>query len=118
MTRAVARIAPDANLREVAQKLTAVGGGALAVGSMASVVGIVSERDVTRAYGRNDDPGSITAGDIAATDVLWCGPDATAEEAARLMRDHGVRHLLVGDSEGADVAGVISARDLIAALLG
>jgi CBS domain-containing protein len=117
MTRAVARIHPQARLFEVAQKLAAVEAGALAVGSTDAVIGVVSERDVTRAYGRSDDPDEIAAGDIASTGLLWCRPDDTAADAARSMCDHGVRHLLVGDADSGHLEGIVSARDLLEALV-
>ena len=118
MTRAVARISPDARLQEVAQKLGAVEAGALAVGTTDAVVGVVSERDVTWAYGRSESPNDLRASDIASTELIWCEPDATAAAAARIMCDHGVRHLLVGDGDQGDVQGIVSARDLIEALVG
>ncbi len=83
MTRAVARISPDARLQEVAQKLAAMETGALAVGTTEAIVGIVSERDLTRAFGRAENPDSLRAADIASTNLIWCAPRATAAEAAK-----------------------------------
>jgi CBS domain-containing protein len=114
MTRAVARISPEARLREVAQKLAAMEAGALAVGTTQAIVGIVSERDVTRAYGRSEQPEQLRAGDIASATLIWCPPKATAAEAAQIMCERGIRHLLVGDGE---LQGIVSARDLLEALV-
>jgi CBS domain-containing protein len=110
MTRAVARISPDANLFEVAEKLAAVEVGALAVGTVDDITGIVSERDVTRALGLGEDPYQLRAGDIASESLVWCQTSATVAEAARLMSEYGVRHLLVRDDE---LRGIVSARDLL-----
>jgi CBS domain-containing protein len=117
MTRAVARISPDAHLDEVAHKLTAVGAGALGVGTTEALTGVVSERDVTRAFGMRDEPAAVTAGAIASTELVWCDPETTAAEAAQAMCDAGVRHLLVGDADKGDLQGIVSARDLIEALI-
>jgi len=118
MTRAVARIDPDARLPEVARKLAAVEAGALAVGTTEAIVGMVSERDVTRAYGREGGGADeIRADDIASKDLIWCPPDCAAADAARIMAEHGVRHLLVGHGDRHDLAGIVSARDLIEALI-
>lgn len=117
MTRAVARISPDARLDEAARKLAAIDAGALAVGTTESVVGVISERDVTRAFGRSDDPSSMLVGDVASTDLLWCEPTVTAFEAAQTMCANGARHLLVGHGDRHDLKGIISARDLIEALV-
>jgi CBS domain-containing protein len=114
MTRAVARISPDAKLQEVAQKLAAMEAGALAVGTTEAIVGIVSERDLTRAYGRSESPESLRASAIASNQLIWCHPRDTAAQAAKLMCEKGIRHLLVGDGE---LLGIVSARDLLEALV-
>ena len=116
MTRAVARIDPDASLQELALKLSSVGAGALAVGTTDSISGIVSERDLTRGYGRAAEDDQLRVVDIASTETLWCRPETTANDAARLMCEHGVRHLLVGDGSD-DLEGIVSARDLLEALI-
>ena len=118
MTRAVARISPEALLGELARKLSAVEAGAMAVGTTEELVGIVSERDLTRAYGRADDPQSMQVSDIVSEDIIWCGPDTSATDAARLMVERRVRHLLVGDDGAGDLRGIVSARDLMEALVG
>jgi CBS domain-containing protein len=117
MTRAVARIDVGARLPEVARKLAAVEAGALAVGTTDSIVGMISERDITRAFGRREGADEVLAGDIASADLIWCRPDCTAADAARIMAERGVRHLLVGESGTGALAGIVSARDLIEALV-
>lgn len=116
MTRAVARIDPAASLQELALKLSAVGAGALAVGTTETISGIVSERDLTRGYGQATDADQLRVVDIASTQTLWCRPETAANDAARLMCQHGVRHLLVGDGSD-DLEGIVSARDLLEALV-
>lgn len=116
MTRAVATISPDARLDELARKLAAVEAGAMGVGSAGELVGIVSERDLVRAYGRVEDPGAVLVTDIASEDLICCEPDTPAIDAARLMSERGVRHLIV-QAGGDDVQGIVSARDLIEALV-
>lgn len=118
MTRAVARISPDSTLHELAHKLAAVEAGALAVGTTEAIVGIVSERDLTRAYGLAESSDEMSVGDISSSAVIWCDPDTTATDAATLMSERGVRHLLVGDGSSGDLQGIVSARDLIDALVG
>jgi CBS domain-containing protein len=110
MTRTVARISPSANLFEVAEKLAAVEVGALVVGTVDEVTGIVSERDVTHALGLGEDPYQQHAEDIASHNLVWCDIGATVAEASRLMCEYGVRHLLVRDDE---LRGIVSARDLL-----
>lgn len=115
MTRAVARISPDATLPELATKLAAVEAGALAVGTTTDLAGIVSERDLVQAYAWSQEPDTVTVGDIASTKLVWCEATASALDAARVMVDRGVRHLLV-NADG-ELQGIVSARDLIGALV-
>ena len=121
MTRAVAKIAPEARLDELARKLSSVEAGAMGVGSSADLTGIVSERDLTRAIGTGVALDGMSVSDIASVDVITCPPDTTAADAARLMVDRGIRHLIVADDGDAgsatDVQGIVSARDLIEALV-
>ena len=119
MTRAVAKIAPDARVDELARKLTSVEAGALGVGSSDELIGVVSERDVTRAVGTGADVEHLSVADIASPEVITCPSDASAATAARLMVDRGVRHLVVidGDGDGDGLQGIVSARDLIEALV-
>ncbi len=117
MTRAVAKIDPEARVDELARKLGAVEAGAMGVGSSDELVGIVSERDVTRAVGSGADLDGMSVGDIASSDVITCPPDITAAAAARLMVDRGVRHLIVSGGDDGELQGIVSARDLIEALV-
>lgn len=117
MTRTVARIAGEARLQELARKLAAVEAGAMVVGTASDLVGIVSERDLTRAYGRSDSPDALQVSDICSSEIIWCEPDTSAARAARLMVQRGVRHLVVGHSDESEVEGIVSARDLMDALV-
>lgn len=118
MTRAVAAISPEARVDELARKLSAVEAGALAVGSAGNLIGIVSERDVTRAVGRSGDITDLTVGDITSASVVWCDGQASASTAARLMVDRGIRHLIVGEADSGHMDGIVSARDIVEALVG
>ena len=117
MTRTAARISPDANLTELAHKLSAIHAGALVVGTVDEVSGVVSERDLTRAYGLNQSPEALKVGDIASEDLIWCLPQTSSRDAARMMHEANVRHLLVGDGTPTGLEGIVSSRDLIGALI-
>jgi CBS domain-containing protein len=58
--------------------------------------------------------GSLTAADLATTEPLTIEPSAPLAEAALLMDEHGVAHLIVSD--GAGPVGVVSTLDIAAAL--
>jgi CBS domain-containing protein len=90
-----------------------------AVGSIVIVddarrpVAIVTERDiiprVVLAGGNIDAPVSF----IATSSVSTLPVHATATDAALLMAEHGFRHVVVVDGDGA-LAGIVSERDLFA----
>ncbi len=110
----VARVRPDASLREVAAAMVERCVGALVVGEHAgSPAGIVSERDLVRALAEDRDPVTVRARDIASTKLLWCDADATIAEVAAEMMDAYVRHVLVED--GGRLVGIVSARDVLGA---
>jgi CBS domain-containing protein len=107
------RVGHDATLRQLAQRMTAEGVGALVVTEGGHVHGIVSERDVVVAIAAGKDLDKTSAADIDSRRVVTCRPDTSVQEAAVLMMEHYVRHLLVNDDTGP--IGIVSARDLLGA---
>ena len=111
----VATVERLASLNEVAEGLAADEVGALCVVEGGTLAGIVSERDVVTHLAAGGDPAHLTAGEVMSSDLLTIGPDATVLDAARTMDEGQVRHLPVL-SHG-QIAGMVSMRDLFAALL-
>jgi CBS domain-containing protein len=109
----IERVPPDATVHEVADALAASEVGALIVGDVDALVGIVSERDVVRALADRQDPGITRAVDIAHRELVWCDSSATIAEVATEMMEHYVRHILV--EEDGRLGGNVSARDLLGA---
>jgi CBS domain-containing protein len=107
------RVGHDATVRELARRMAAEGVGVLVVTEGDQVHGIVSERDVVAAIAAGKDLDSTTAADIDSRRLVTCTPDTSLQEAAMLMMEHYVRHLLVNDHTGP--VGVVSARDLLGA---
>lgn len=73
---------------------------------------VVSDLDLVKALataGFSD----VSAGGVAATEVVAVGDDAPLPEAARLMAEHEVAHLVVTGASGAP-AGILSTFDLAA----
>jgi CBS domain-containing protein len=91
-------------------------GAILILGADGLVGGIFTERDLmVRVVDEDRDPGSTPIAEVMSPNVRRVAPSASVEEALRLMVEHGYRHLLV--EEGAEVRGLISIRDLMAALI-
>jgi CBS domain-containing protein len=76
------------------------------------LVGIFTERDVLRrivAAGRS--PETTTVGEVMTGDVICCGPEASMDEIADVMRLRRIRHVPVIDDDGS-VAGLVSIGDI------
>lgn len=112
----VMRVAPDADLHQVAEALVEASVGALVVGEGDGATGIVSERDVVGALAERRDLATTRAVDILHTSLVWCDAEATVAEVAGLMMDRYVRHVLV--EEDGKLVGVVSARDVLGAYAG
>lgn len=76
------------------------------------VWGLVSDLDLARAAHSGIE--GLTAADVAATEPVTIEPSAALGEAARLMDERGIAHLVVVD--GSRPVGVISTLDLAGAL--
>lgn len=87
--------------------------GAATVVDGEKVLGVVTERDVMRkvvALGRPPDSTRVDA--IMTSPALSVGLKASVEEAAALMREHHIRHLVVLDEQGR-LVGMLALRYLL-----
>jgi CBS domain-containing protein len=73
-------------------------------------LGVISDLDVVGAAARGED--ERTAGEATTREPVTISSDALVRDAARLMSDHGVSHLVVVDSASGYPAGVISTLDV------
>lgn len=99
-------------LPTVAQKMADEQVGALAVIEDARIVGIISERDVTRAVAEETDPRTATASQYATTQLEVALLNDDTHPIAQRMLEAGVRHLPV--MEDNELVGMISMCDLLA----
>jgi CBS domain-containing protein len=75
--------------------------------------GIVTSLDLARAP---DQLNSMTAREVASTDLVTVSSGESLARAAELMAEHGVTHLIAVQPDTGQPAGVISARGIAAAL--
>ena len=75
------------------------------------VLAIVSDIDVVGAAAGNE---AATAIEVAATEPLAVPASESVQQAARLMSEHGVSHLVVLDAQNGHPAGVLSTLDVAA----
>ena len=73
--------------------------------------GVVSDLDLMRGLGSTV---TLDAGNLAALDVMSVEPAETLEQAARVMAEHGVSHLVV--FEQGRPTGVVSTLDVARAV--
>ena len=122
MTAEVVSVLPGTPFKQCVEMVRAHGVGALPVLDRdGRLRGILSESDLLRkeeARGGPDDPrGSARSADKAMTRALvTVTPQATIVEAARLMHDASVRHLLVIHGDGR-LVGIVARADLLKVFL-
>jgi len=104
-------VTADTTVAAVATLLTEAGISLVAVGEPTAVEGVVSERDVVRLVAEGGDPRTVTAGEVATRELVWCRASSTVPEVANEMFARYVRHVLVADDDG--LTSVVSARDLL-----
>lgn len=111
--RAVVTVPPQASVRDLLAQLAEHRVGALVVSADgASLLGIVSERDVVRRLAEVG-PGLLdhTVETIMTTSLRTCTPDSTVDELMALMTDHRVRHVPV--VQDGRLTGIVSIGDVV-----
>ena len=106
-------IAPDAAVADAARRLVEENVGALVVTEdRAGVVGIVSERDIVRAYAeRGPALADSRVSDLMTPKPLTCSLADGGEDLMDLMTERHVRHVPV--VEGGALRGMISLGDVV-----
>jgi CBS domain-containing protein len=115
MTRDVESIGPDDTLQEAAMRMKQFGVGPLPVCENHSVVGVVTDRDITlRAVAEGLDPATTMVRDVMSEEIVCCFEDQEVEVAAHLMQSKQIRRVLVLDRDK-KLIGIISLADLASA---
>lgn len=115
MTQAAVTDGPADTLRAAAVRMWEQQTGSLLVLDGAELVGILTERDIMKAVARGLDLAATPVSAVMSTQLLTVEPTTTVEEAAARMADRWIRHLPV--LHDGRLVGVVSQRDLLAALL-
>lgn len=104
-------VGPATTVRDAARVMKRENVSSLLVGGDAA---IVTERDFTTAWA-NGVSGGEPVSTIATEGPMEVGDDTAVTEAARLMLNHNIRHLVVTD--GDSLLGVVSLRAVLAVVL-
>jgi CBS domain-containing protein len=104
-------VAPEDTLGEVAEKMMSQNVGAVIVKDFGRLIGILTERDMLRAMASRMHTSEARVRQWMTPDPITAAPDMPLDEAAKVMLDHGFRHLPVVDGES--VLGVVSLRRVL-----
>jgi CBS domain-containing protein len=110
----VIALLPDTDISNAALLLSDQSiGVAAVVDQEAGLVGILSERDITRGLAEfGADVINVRVDQLMSSKIVSCTPETSIEEAIALMHDNGIRHLPVIE-DGNNLLAMISIRDLI-----
>lgn len=117
MSTPLVTVEPTEYLAKAAWVMGHAKAGSALVMDAGSLVGILTERDIMRAFADSDSANAARVAPVSAwmsADPVTIAADATAGEALDLMLSNGFRHLPVMD--GDEIVGVVSMRDLAQAL--
>jgi CBS domain-containing protein len=110
MTSDVLTVAPEDTIGEAAQKMVDREVSSAAVSDYGRLIGILTERDLTRAVAGRTHSSEARVREWMTPDPVTLGPSASPREAAEIMFEHGFRHIPVVDGERA--IGIVSIRDV------
>ena len=105
-------VQPGDTLQQAAEKMRDLDVGSMPVCDGQSLVGIVTDRDITiRATAQGQDPTRTPVRDVMSPDVFFCFEDQEVEEAAAIMRENQIRRLFVLN-EDEELVGITSLGEL------
>lgn len=110
---AAATVGPNDSAHDVAVFLAERKiGAAVVTGDDGEIVGIVSERDIVRAFAKHETLlKEQPVKSLMTSPVVTCSPDTKVADVAQLMDSHDIRHMPV--VEGTRLIGVVSIRDIV-----
>jgi CBS domain-containing protein len=110
MTSDVLTVAPEDTIGEAAQKMVDREVSSAAVSDYGRLIGILTERDLTRAVAGRTHSSEARVREWMTPDPVTLGPAASPKEAAEIMLERGFRHVPVVEGERA--IGIVSIRDV------
>src|SRR5690349_13009692 len=116
ITRAVLTVEEGDSFNDAAIWMMERGVGSAVVLKDGKPTGIITDRDALRVIARGGNISTLSVGDFVTRGLKTVPPGLELQEAARVMRDKGFRHLVVVDDND-ELVGVFSMRDLVVGLL-
>lgn len=113
MSRNVEVIQPDDSLQLAAKRMRDRNIGFLPVCDGETLIGVLSDRDITiRALAEGMDVAIMLGRDLMTTPAIYCFEDQDVTEAAKIMEENQIRRLVVLSRDDKRLVGVISLGDL------
>ena len=110
--REVLTISPIASVKSAAQMMKKYAVAALVVTSCDSVIGVLSEREITRAFARHGELlSTMKVKDILERGLVTISPEDSLKRAMELMSRNRVRHLPV--LVDGKLTGIVSIGDIV-----
>jgi CBS domain-containing protein len=110
MTKQVETCSLLDNVFEVAVKMKEWNVGAVPIVDNDQLVGMITDRDIVLRCIAEKHPASSKVEEIMSNNIITISPDATTQEAAKLMAQHQIRRLPV--VEGKRLVGIVALGDL------
>jgi CBS domain-containing protein len=111
MTEDVLTVAPEDTIGETAEKMVELGVSSAVVSDYGRLIGIVTERDLTRAVAGRVHTSEARVREWMTADPVTLTADASPTEAAKIMLDNGFRHVPIVEDE--HTVGIVSIRDVV-----
>lgn len=110
MSRNLKTIRPEKTIRDAARIMNQYRIGSLVVVSGISLSGIITERDILKAFAEGAEPGTKVE-EIMSTGVVTIQPGESVQKAAEIMVENGIKRIPVASN--GQCVGMIAATDLI-----
>ncbi|MGD0319985.1 MAG: CBS domain-containing protein, partial [Nitrososphaerales archaeon] len=109
-------IPADATVMQAAKAMDKHDSSCVFVKSKGKIVGIITERDITRrVVGKGASPKQTKVKSVMTSRIVVTSPEASIEEALKVMTTNKLRRLPVVDKKG-DMVGLVSTADIAKAL--
>jgi CBS domain-containing protein len=112
MSRELTWLEPESSVAEAAGVMASRRVGSILVMEGGRLAGIFTERDIVRALSNDIQAPRDPVGHWMTRSPRTIAPEASHEDAIRMMTEGNFRHLPVADASGA-VVGMLSMRDLV-----
>lgn len=101
------------NVLDIAKKMLAENISSIPItDDEGEIIGILTERDMIKIIANELPPGGISAMSLMSFPTVKVKKKAPIEEAAKIMATKKLRHLIVEDTYGNNVVGIITITDL------